>query len=190
MVTKHCQVTCLCHYTHMHTQAQNEHESIHAGMQARRHAGTQARTHTSTLARTHARTHTNTHAQHLLWIQITVKVNKKNKSPFLWILRIIYVVFIFNNKIIKSDNHSLNNFSLAYISSSIRPKRVNPGAQWLLIIISRTECLVCGINRRYMGDYGVPYVSLACSKTGIITSTFLSAFPKQTRFYGPNEARD
>ena len=32
--------------------------------------------------------------------------------------------------------------------------------------------------------------SLACSKTGIITSqsTFLGAFTKQTRFYGPNEA--
>ena len=31
----------------------------------------------------------------------------------------------------------------------------NPGAQWLLIIISRTEGLMCGINRRYMGDYGM-----------------------------------
>ena len=36
----------------------------------------------------------------------------------------------------------------------------NPGAQWLWIIISRTEGLMCGINRRYMGDYGIAGLTL------------------------------
>ena len=36
----------------------------------------------------------------------------------------------------------------------------NPGAQWLLIIISRTEGLMCGTNRRYMGDYAMAGLKL------------------------------
>ena len=35
----------------------------------------------------------------------------------------------------------------------------NPGAQWLLIIISRTEGLMCGINRRHMGITEWPVLS-------------------------------
>ena len=35
-----------------------------------------------------------------------------------------------------------------------------PEAQWLLIIISRTEGLMCGINKRYMGDYGMAGLEL------------------------------
>ena len=36
----------------------------------------------------------------------------------------------------------------------------NPGAQLLLIIISRTEGLMCGINRRHLGDYGMAGLNL------------------------------
>ena len=50
----------------------------------------------------------------------------------------------------------------ALIGENIRPRPGlrNPGAQWLLIIISRTEGLMCGINRRYMGDYGMTLTTI------------------------------
>ena len=46
----------------------------------------------------------------------------------------------------------------------------------ILIILSRTE------------TRAVPQCRLTCCKTGIITTTFLGAFPNKTGYYGPNEA--
>ena len=37
---------------------------------------------------------------------------------------------------------------------------IRPGAQWLLIKISGTEGLMCGINSQYMGDYGMAGLKL------------------------------
>ena len=46
------------------------------------------------------------------------------------------------------------------IKTTTKIKRLfNPEAQWLLIIISRMEGLMCGINR-YMGDYGMAGLKL------------------------------
>ena len=43
----------------------------------------------------------------------------------------------------------------------VKPKYSGrPGAQWLLIILSRTEGLMDGINKRYIGDHGMAGLKL------------------------------